>query len=212
MFTGIVEELGAIQSAHRHGNVWRLGIKAAKVCEGMVVGDSVAVDGVCLTVVGARPDGFDAEISPETRYLSTLENAAPGKEVNLERALTLNTRLGGHIVQGHVDARGMIISLTRGESAWELVVRAPAGGWKYIAEKGSVAVDGVSLTVAAIEGDAFRVAAIPHTIERTTLHEKKSGDEVNLEYDVVAKYVESLLERKKNDADLLSEEFLKERG
>jgi riboflavin synthase len=212
MFTGIVEETGTVRALRRSGDVWRIGIAASAVCDGTAVGDSIAVDGVCLTAVGVAPDGFEAEISPETRSRSTLERSGPGAAVNLERALTLGTRLGGHLVQGHVDARGRIESLQNRGAAAELVIRFPAGGRRYLALKGAVAVDGISLTVAALEADTFSVAVIPHTLERTTLLKKKPGDEVNLEYDVIAKYVESLLAYGKADAAAVTMDFLREKG
>jgi riboflavin synthase len=212
MFAGIVEETGTVRSVRRERDVWRIEIEAAKVCAGTAVGDSIAVDGVCLTAVSVAPDGFAAEVSPETRSRSTLEHALPGAVVNLERALTLNARLGGHLVQGHVDARGRIVSLAQRGPAAELVVRFPAEGRRYLALKGAIAVDGISLTVAALEADTFSVAVIPHTLAQTTLLRKKAGDEVNLEYDVIAKYVESLLAYGKDGASVLSADFLKERG
>jgi riboflavin synthase len=212
MFTGIVEETGTIKSIRRQENSWRLEIEAAKVCAGTVSGDSIAVDGVCLTAVSVTAGGFSADVSLETRSRSTLEHAGPGTAVNLERALTLQTRLGGHLVQGHVDARGRIASLAVAASACELVVRFPVEGRRYLASKGAIAVDGVSLTVAALEGDTFTVAIIPFTFAHTALLGKKAGDEVNLEYDVIAKYVESLLDNKKADANSISIDFLKERG
>jgi riboflavin synthase len=212
MFTGIVEETGIVQSVRRRADVWRLEIKAARVCEGAAAGDSIAVDGVCLTAVSVRPDGFAADVSDETRSRSTLARAVPGTEVNLERALTLNTRLGGHLVQGHVDARGTIVGVEKSESACELIVRFPRAGRKYFTPKGAVAVDGISLTVAALTADTFGVAVIPYTLAHTALLKKKAGDDVNLEYDVIAKYVESLLEYKKADANVISADFLREKG
>ncbi|MBN2352789.1 MAG: riboflavin synthase [Spirochaetales bacterium] len=212
MFTGIVEETGTVRALRRYGDVWRMAIAAAAVCEGTAAGDSIAVDGVCLTAVSVAEDGFEAEISPETRSRSTLEHAGPGAVVNLERALALGTRLGGHLVQGHVDARGRIASLQNRGPAAELVIRFPAEGRKYLALKGAVAVDGISLTVAALEAETFAAAVIPHTLAHTTLLGKKAGDEVNLEYDVIAKYVESLLAYGKTDAGAVTMDFLREKG
>jgi riboflavin synthase len=212
MFTGIVEETGTIRAIRRRGEFWRIEIAADTVCQGTAIGDSIAVDGVCLTAVSVAPDGFAADISPETRMRSTLERLGPGAIVNLERAVTPSTRLGGHLVQGHVDARGTIVGLERQGDASTLTVRFPHAGRKYLVEKGAVAVDGVSLTVAGLSGDTFSVAVIPHTFTRTTLPGKKPGDEMNLEYDVVAKYVESLLIFGKNDTETMTVDFLKNRG
>ena len=212
MFTGIIEETGRVRAVRRRADAWRIEIEADKILSGTVAGDSIAVDGVCLTAAELTPSGFCADVSPETSGRTTLERLSPGALVNLERAVTPSTRLGGHLVQGHVDTRGVIVSIERTDDACDLTVRFPPEGRKYLAAKGAVAVDGISLTVAALNDNTFSVAVIPYTLENTTLLAKKAGDEVNLEYDVVAKYVESLLAYGQGDAATLTVDFLKEKG
>jgi riboflavin synthase len=212
MFTGIIEETGRVRAVRRRQSGWRIEIAAEKILAGTVTGDSIAVDGVCLTAALLDAGGFTADVSPETLGRTTLERLTPGARVNLERAVTPSTRLGGHLVQGHVDTRGAIISVERPDTACNLTICFPPEGRKYLAAKGAVAVDGVSLTVAALTGNTFSVAVIPYTLENTTLLAKKAGDEVNLEYDVVAKYVESLLAYGKGDAATLTVDFLEEKG
>ena len=158
------------------------------------LGSSIAVNGVCLTVRSFRPDAFSAELSGETLDRTTLDGLRQGTLVNLERPMRADARFGGHIVQGHVDGKGEIIDFDRRDDSWHLVVEFPAAASRYIVEKGSIAVDGISLTVASIHTDnRFSIAIIPHTFDNTNLRAAKAGDRVNLEYDVVAKYVESLL-------------------
>ncbi|HXF72629.1 MAG TPA: riboflavin synthase [Actinomycetota bacterium] len=190
MFTGIVEEQGAVVAAVGG----RLVVRCRTAREGSEVGASVAVNGVCLTVV-ERPEGALAfDLSPETLARTSLGRLRPGQPVNLERPVTLLTRLGGHLVQGHVDGVGEVVAVEPdGRGGAVLTVRAPGGLARYLVEKGSVAVDGVSLTVAGIDGDAFRVALIPHTRRATTLGAVRPGDPVNIEVDVIAKHVERLL-------------------
>jgi len=185
MFTGIIEELGRVE---RLGG-GRLRIAATAVIEGAEIGDSLAVSGCCLTVVGLGDGWWEADVSPETLVRSTLGGLRPGDPVNLERPVRMTDRLGGHIVQGHVDAVGEIVSPSP-----ELQVRIPADLCRYIVEKGSITVDGVSLTVVKPLDDGFTVAVIPHTAEVTTLGGKMPGDKVNLEVDMIAKYVEKLME------------------
>ena len=185
MFTGIVEELGAVAS--RDGG--RLRITAHTVVEDVALGDSIAVNGTCLTVVDSGPGWWEADVVQETFDRTALGSVRPGDPVNLERPLRLVDRLGGHLVQGHVDAVGTVVS-----AAPDLRVRMPAELLRYVVEKGSITIDGASLTVAAVHDDGFSVAIIPHTAEVTTLGHRAPGDSVNLEIDVVAKYVESLLE------------------
>ncbi|MDI3256177.1 MAG: riboflavin synthase [Kyrpidia sp.] len=193
MFTGIVEEIGTIREVHRTDQGVRLAIQGSAVLEDVRPGDSLAVSGVCLTVVDVQPGIFVADVVAETLRRTTLAEASPGVRVNLERALTLQSRLGGHVVSGHVDGVGVVAAQRReGESA-VLEVRVPGSLLKYIAEKGSVAVDGVSLTVMGVAGEEFSVALIPHTLEQTTLGSLRPGERVNIEVDVVARYVERLL-------------------
>lgn len=189
MFTGIVEEMGALRS--RSTGVeggFRLVFSASVVTEGTSVGDSISVNGCCLTVVELGPDWWAADAVAETISRTSLGSVEPGDPVNLERAVTLNTRLGGHLVQGHVDGTGRVTS-----PAPELVVEAPEGVRRYLVEKGSVTVDGVSLTVVSVTPNGFGVALIPHTMQVTTLGRRGAGDLVNLEVDVMAKYAEHLL-------------------
>jgi riboflavin synthase len=189
MFTGIVEELGSVTRVDRH----RVAIACTTVRGDSPVGASVAVDGVCLTVVDQTPDGLAFDLSDETLERTTLSEVRPGDGVNLERPVTLASSLSGHLVQGHVDGVGSVTGFDRGEEGATMEVRAPEGLGRYLVEKGSIAVDGVSLTVATYDGEAFSVALIPHTLAVTTMGSIRVGDRVNLETDVIAKYVERLL-------------------
>jgi riboflavin synthase len=190
MFTGIVEELGEVAAA----DGGQLRIAATTVLEDAKTGDSIAVDGCCLTAVEFGPGWWRADVTDETLRRTTLGGLAPGDRVNLERPVRVSDRLGGHIVQGHVDGVGTVVARTPG-SRWEVVrIAAPSPLLRYVAEKGSVAVDGVSLTVSGLGADWFEVSLIPTTLELTTLGRRQPGDGVNLEVDVVAKYVERLLE------------------
>jgi riboflavin synthase len=191
MFTGIVEERGVV----RQVDPARLAVDCRTVTSDAEVGASVAVNGVCLTVVDRSDAHLAFDLSEETLRRTSFERLAPGDAVNLERPLTLSSRLGGHLVQGHVDGVGEVTALDRTADggAW-MTVRAPGDLRRYLVEKGSVCVDGISLTVAAREGTAFSVALIPHTMDVTTLGSARVGDPVNLEVDVIAKYVEALLE------------------
>ncbi len=183
MFTGIIEEIGEVRRTAP------LDIACRVVVEDMIPGASIAVNGVCLTAVEVRADGFTADVSEETRRRSTLGELRRGSQVNLERPLSPSGRLGGHLVQGHVDGVGEFLSL---ESGW-LRVRLPEDLERYVVEKGSIAIDGISLTVASIEGGVIGAAIVPHTHQSTTLGAHRPGDGVNLECDVLAKYVEKLL-------------------
>ncbi|WP_321478250.1 riboflavin synthase [uncultured Paludibaculum sp.] len=194
MFTGIIEELGRVEAIEPRSTGSRLRIRAPLVCSDAKEGDSICVSGVCLTAVALRPGSFGADVSPETLTRTSLKLVKVGAAVNLERALLPTTRLGGHIVQGHVDGVGEIVSVDLlGDDNWLLKVRAPKELDRYLAFKGSVAIDGISLTVAAIENCEISVAVIPHTYAHTTLTQRKPGDPVNLETDVLAKYVEKML-------------------
>lgn len=185
MFTGIVEEVGHIASFE----AGRLRIVATTVIEDAAIGDSIAVNGCCLTVVQLDDGAWEADLSAETIERTAFDGLGAGSSVNLERAVKASQRLGGHIVQGHVDGVGTIVAPVP-----DLAVRAPAELIPYLVEKGSVTVDGVSLTVVSVTGDVFTVAVIPHTAEVTTLGQRSPGDRVNLEADVIAKYVERMLE------------------
>lgn len=193
MFTGIIEELGKVRSLEERGENARIVIDARVVTEGTNHGDSISVNGVCLTALDVRPDSFAADVSRETLLRSTLGTLRPGTPVNLERAVTPATRLGGHIVQGHVDARGRLIGVDYHGESWTVRIEYPKEIARYLVFKGSVAVEGISLTIAALTDDYFEVAIIPKTWEVTNLSHLKPGDGVNLEVDVIAKYIERLL-------------------
>ena len=193
MFTGIVEELGQITGITPDGDIIRLSVRCADILEDSGEGESIAVNGVCLTVAQLNDEGFSADVMPETLRRSSLGTLVPGDTVNLERALAVTGRLGGHIVQGHVDATGKILSRTPGER-WEVVrISLPEQISRYVVEKGSIAVDGTSLTVSAVDEDWFEVSLIPTTLEGTILGRLTHGSVVNLEVDVLAKYVEKLV-------------------
>ena len=211
MFTGIVEEVGTVEVREDQGGpeentAARLRIRARRTLGGVALGDSISVNGVCLTVTDVEPNGdggvWGTDVMAETLHRSSLASARAGDEVNLERAVTAHTRLGGHLVQGHVDGVGTVLARTPGEH-WEVVrVGLPAGLARYVVEKGSIAVDGVSLTVSAVSAADlaepwFEVSLIPTTLRETTLGRRAPGDPVNLEVDVIAKYVERLLEARR---------------
>ncbi len=194
MFTGIVEEVGVIEAVAPRAAGARLRIGCRKVVEDAFEGASIAVSGVCLTVVEFTAAGFAADVSPETLERSNLGELRAGTPVNLERPLSPSGRLAGHIVQGHVDGTGELVSAERlGEENWWLRVSAPAELDRYLVYKGSIAIDGVSLTVAQVEGSQFGVAVIPHTWRNTTLGTRRPGDRLNLECDIIAKYVARML-------------------
>jgi len=193
MFTGIIEELGHVREVERRGEDARIVIEARTVTEGSRDGDSIAVNGVCLTALEVRPDSFAADVSKETLFRSTLGSLRAGSPVNLETSVTPVTRLGGHIVQGHVDARGKVLSAESHGDSWTFRIAYPKEIARYLVFKGSVAVEGISLTIAELTDDYFDIAVIPKTWEVTNFSHLKAGDEVNLEVDVIAKYVEKLL-------------------
>src|SRR6267154_5296335 len=193
MFTGIIEELGRVREIEKRGDDARIVIEARTVMEGTNNGDSISVNGVCLTALAVTPDSFAADVSKETLLRSTLGSLRAGSPVNLERAVTPATRLGGHIVQGHVDARGKFLgSESHGES-WTFRIAYPKEIARYLVLKGPVAVEGISLTIANLTEDNFEIAVIPKTWEVTNFSQLKPGEEVNLEVDVIAKYVERIL-------------------
>lgn len=195
MFTGIIEELGTVLEADLTPRGGTLRISCPGMWRELDLGESVAVNGVCLTVTGTRDGSFTADVSPESLQRSTLGSLRRGEVVNLERALRLDSRLGGHLVQGHVDGVGRITEIRVEGRGRTLVIDAPPGIAAYLVEKGSVAVDGISLTVSALRGTSFSVAVIPHTLAATNLGRRRAGDAVNLEVDIIAKYVRSYLER-----------------
>ena len=193
MFTGIVEELGRVRGLERRGDDARIVIEARTVTEESHDGDSISVNGVCLTALDVKADSFAADVSKETLFRSTLRNLKQGSPVNLERAVTPTTRLGGHIVQGHVDARGKFLGSQSHGDSWTFRFAYPKEVGKYLVFKGSVAVEGVSLTIANLTEEYFEIAVIAKTLDVTNFSNLKPGDEVNLEADVIAKYVERML-------------------
>ncbi len=208
MFTGIIEELGRVRSRGRD----RLEVAAERVLSGTRAGDSIAVEGVCLTVVDQGSGWFAVGLMPETLRRSTLGTLRSGQRVNLERALALGDRLGGHFVQGHIDGRGQVLSRRPEDNALLVRIGSPEEIMRYVVEKGFIAVDGASLTVADCDQRSFTVSLVPYTQEHITLTQKKPGDEVNLEVDILAKYVESLLGQERPAGQGLSQEFLAEHG
>lgn len=195
MFTGIVEELGRIRHLTMQGSSGQIGIRARKVLEGTKIGDSIAVNGICLTVISLQPDGFTADVMAETVRRSSLGQGKPGDYVNLERAMAADGRFGGHLVSGHIDGTGVISAYRKEENAVWVTIETGQEILRLIVEKGSICVDGISLTVAAVGESWFQVSVIPHTGAETTLLRRKPGDLVNLENDVIGKYVEKLLGR-----------------
>jgi len=193
MFTGIIEELGKIASLEKHAEGAKIRIAANIVTKDTNEGDSISVNGVCLTALDVKSNGFTADVSQETLDKSTLGKLKSGAKVNLERAVTPSTRLGGHIVQGHVDSRGKFVSAVQSGDFWTVRVSFPREIGQYLVYKGSISVEGISLTIAELGADYFEIAVIPKTWELTNLSSLKAGDEVNLEADVIAKYVERIL-------------------
>jgi riboflavin synthase len=215
MFTGIIEEVGEITSLRQTGTSTVLGVRAKTVLGDTKIGDSIAVNGVCLTVVRLTGDGFDGDVMPETLRRTNLGALKPKSRVNLERAMAADGRFGGHIVAGHVDGTGTITEYKpEGNAVWVTISAAPEI-LHYIVEKGSITIDGISLTVAYVDDACFRVSIIPHTGEETTLLSRSAGYVVNLETDIVGKYVEKLMkpvENPQQPASRLSAEFLAQNG
>ena len=197
MFTGIVEEIGIVKSVQSKV----ITIEANKIFDDLHLGDSVAVNGTCLTVSSFDNKIFNADVTQETLNRTNLGSLKNGSRVNLERAMTLSGRFGGHIVSGHIDGVGSIKSMKKDDNAIILTIEVPRQLMEYIVEKGSVAVDGISLTVASLTDNTFSIAVIPHTLKETVLYYKKEGDKVNIENDVIGKYVERLLTFKEDDKE-----------
>jgi riboflavin synthase len=201
MFTGIVEETGFVKAIYLQGESGTIQIAASKVLQGTKLGDSIAVNGICLTVTKILADGFEADVMAETVRRSSLKTMREGSVVNLERAMACDGRFGGHIVSGHIDGVGEIVSIRpEGNAIW-YQIRTKEEILRYIVSKGSIAIDGISLTVAAVEEDTFLVSVIPHTRSQTALKERSVGGVVNLENDVIGKYVERLLGLKKSEGN-----------
>ena len=209
MFTGIVETLGKVIEAQRTGDLLVLTIVPVAALTDMAVGDSMCVNGVCLTVKALSRQGFQVDCSPETLERTNLGLLRPNDEVNLERALRISDRLGGHLVTGHVDGTGYIGEVTRRGGSITMAIRVPHEITSHIVEKGSVAVEGVSLTTMHIAGDEFQVVILPYTAQNTTLGRKRAGDRVNIEVDLIGKYVRRFMQQRGAGID---EGFLAEHG
>jgi len=212
VFTGIVEGMGTVTAVQRSGEMLRLTVDLPAALTDMAVGDSICVNGACLTVSALGHSGFQAECSPETVERTTLGSLRPGAQVNLERALKMSDRLGGHVVTGHEDATGSVVEVTRSAGSLELTIKVPQELVLYLVEKGSVAVDGVSLTVSEVRGSVLTSAVIPYTAQNTTLGTRRVGDVVNIEVDIIGKYVKRFLEKTQGDTEGIDEAFLAEHG
>lgn len=219
MFTGIIEEQGIIQAISRGAKSAVLSIKCSKVLENTQIGDSIAVNGVCLTVTSMTSDGYTADVMSETLNRSSLGQLKTGQRVNLERAMAADGRFGGHIVSGHIDGTGTVSDITPDDNAIWYTIDAPSNVLKYVVEKGSITIDGISLTVAYVDDKCFKVSIIPHTQKETNLKDKAKGSIVNLESDILGKYVEKLLrggdaevKKDKPKQSKITEAFLIENG
>jgi riboflavin synthase len=208
MFTGIVEEIGTIVSLSET----QLTVRARRILADVAIGDSISVDGICLTVERFDKTTFTVGLSPETVRRTTLEQRSPGSSVNLESALRAGGKIGGHFVSGHIDGVGCCVKSTQSGTSWEMDFEAPAEVSRYIVEKGSIAINGVSLTVAVCKNHWFRIAVIPHSFDQTTLGSLRAGTTVNLEADMLGKYVEKLLSLRSESKETLSLAFLSEHG
>lgn len=215
MFTGIIEEIGHIAAIEKGNRSAKLVITANKILQDIKLGDSIAVNGICLTACHITKQNFTADVMAETMNRSNLGELKKGSAVNLERAMPANGRFGGHIVSGHVDGTGTITNFKKDENAVWVTIKANATILKYIVEKGSITIDGISLTVAFVDDSCFQVSIIPHTADETILLHKKVGDTVNLECDVIGKYVEKLLNYNNNETQQkkgITLEFLQSNG
>jgi riboflavin synthase len=212
MFTGLIEEVGKVRSVTAQNGTQRIVISTAQVTRELKTGDSVSVSGVCLTALDLTSDSFSADLAAETVARTSLSRLAPGSLVNLELPTKADSRLGGHVVQGHVDGVGKLITLERidGRDDWELVVELPGQLAKYVVHKGSISIEGISLTVANIEDDRISVAVIPHTYQATNLKSLKPGDPVNIEVDVLAKYAEKIALGNSESGQITVERLLRE--
>ncbi len=215
MFTGIVEEIGTVRTVQKGSDFSFIRIRCRQILADMHIGDSIAVNGVCLTVTEFDRESFQADVMNETLKRSSLGSLKNGGKVNLERAMAANGRFGGHIVSGHIDGTGIIANIQNDGIAVWYTIKADSGILKYIVEKGSIAIDGISLTVAKVGSGHFSVSIIPHTADRTILADKKIGDTVNLENDIIGKYVEKLLKPSAEEPTQgggISLEFLRQNG
>ncbi len=212
MFTGLIEEIGIIRGINKTGEGLSLVINAKRVVQNTAIGDSISVDGACLTVTGITNESFTAFASRITSGITTIGGFKPGRRVNLERALSMQSRLGGHIVHGHVDCRGQITGLKKDQNGIEIVVTMPNESAKYLVNKAPIAIDGISLTVVGTEGNQATIYAIPETLSKTVLGEKIRGSEVNIEIDILSKYVEKFISSKSGGADSRLKGKLAEEG
>lgn len=216
MFTGIVEELGTVRDCRRDGDGYTLSVDCSTVLEGTVLGDSIAVNGVCLTVTAIDSNGFVTGLAPETRHRTALESLDSGSPVNLERSVTPSTRMGGHFVQGHVDGTGTIKAFRKDEDALWVTIKAPAELMRYVVVKGYITLDGTSLTVVDVGQDWFSVTLVAYTQAHIVMPTKSVGDKINIEVDVLGKYVERLLQQGAiatgSQSAGIDAEFLKENG
>ena len=208
MFTGIVEELGTVNAIKKGVKSAQLSISAKKIFSDLKLGDSVATNGVCLTVTSINRNTFTADVMNETLVKSSLSELKAGSVVNLERAMHVNDRFGGHIVSGHIDGLGKIISITKDDIAFWYKIKTTSEIMRYIIKKGSITIDGISLTVAKLEQNSFSVSIIPHTLSNTVLKNKKIGDMVNLENDIIGKYIEKFVNNKSG----ITKEYLTKQG
>lgn len=214
MFTGIVEEIGEIKNIKKGSKSSVLTIKASKVLDDTAIGDSIMTNGVCLTVTDMNAGEFKADVMSETLNRTALNSLTQGSRLNLERALNLQTRLGGHMVSGHIDGTGIIKNFRKDDNAVWVTIETEEKLLRYIIEKGSIAIDGISLTVAAVSDKDFQVSIIPHTADETTLLSRKIGDQVNLEVDLIGKYVEKLLglSSETDNKEKITQAYLKNNG
>lgn len=211
MFTGIIEEIGTVKNFKILSENAEISIECSNVLKDTKIGDSIAINGVCQTVVSMTDNSFTAEVSKETLNVTNFTELKIGDKVNLERAMALNARVGGHLVSGHVDSCAKFVSAVKNSDFYDMKFEVTPEAARYIINKGSVTINGISLTVAEIQGNTIKIAVIPHTFENTNLAILKSGDKVNVETDVFAKYVEKFLLNEKTTS-MISENFLKENG
>lgn len=212
MFTGLIEEVGKVNSIKRSSSSFVINISGDKVISDIKIGDSISVNGVCLTVTEFETNNFTAYVMPETYQITTLKHLNNGATVNLERAMKLGDRFGGHMVSGHVDSIGVVKKIVNDENAIRIRINADDNSLKYMIRKGSIAIEGISLTIVDVFKDSFEVSIIPETLKSTTLSEKKIGDLVNLECDLIGKYVERLLSKELKNSSNISEQLLYENG
>ena len=212
MFTGIIEDKGKVIRVEYRGQAKRLTLEMPRDLTEIQLGDSIIINGVCLTVVEQKGQAIRVDLSPETLQRTTLAEMKEGEEVNLERALKLSDRLGGHIVTGHIDGIGVITDKRKEKDFLSLRIRIPQSVSRYVVQKGSIAIDGISLTVNECQGEEIQITLIPYTIKKTTLVDKKVGDRVNIEADILGKYVEKMVNQRSKKSEGVDLSFLKEHG